>query len=62
MIYYSNKTAVCPDEQTVCPDKLICKNSIKQTVELFINLLSHLSGQEFPGVKSQVMLTWTGSF
>ena len=62
MIYYSNKRAVCPDEQTVCPDKLICKNSVKQTVELFINLLSHVYGQESSGVKSQVMLTWVGSF
>ena len=62
MIYYANKRAVCPEKQTVCLDKLICKIFLKQTVDLFINLLSHLSEQEFPGVKSQVMLTWVVSF
>lgn len=56
-IHCSNKKGVCPKDQTICHDKVICKSFLKQTLELFINLLSYLPRQVYPG-KKIIKLCW----
>ena len=33
---------ICPDEQFVCPEKLLCKNFLMQTAKIFVSLKSDL--------------------
>ena len=58
--------ALCPDEQTTFLDKWVCNNFLKQTLTFLfffkIGLHSSLSGQEFPGKHSQVVLTQVSRF
>lgn len=50
--YCPDKWAIYPGEQTVCLDKLICKNFLKQTEKSFIAFNAYFSGQEFYGANS----------
>ena len=46
-IYCPNRRAVCPEEQTIFLDKLVCRNFMRQTVRLFLGLWPYLPQLNF---------------